>query len=380
MTSDGVYLYGYYGQGNLGDDLLLESALRMIRAVRPRAPVFVHCLDPARLPALGDPDIIPVPAAARLADRSRPRLARLMAYRRDLAAAFARCDAFVFGGGTVFQDASSPVSLLLIAATAAMAKRRGLKIAAIGAGVGRLRTAPGRWAMRAVLARADAFCARDAASEAACRALSPNAPIQLTADLAYALPARMAPPATRRGVALTIQPAATGLGDAAGDRARQALRAVISDAVGRNEACALLAFETKQAAGLDDAAAWREIADDLIGAHSALLTVRTFGSGAEALAALEGYRLHVGMRYHGHVLAAIAGAPFAGLAHDVKVEEACRSFAMPCVTLADVSAESLRAAVAAAETRSVDSGVLADLRQRAERNADAVRAVLGSAE
>ena len=40
--------------------------------------------------------------------------------------------------------------------------------------------------------------------------------------------------------------------------------------------------------------------------------------------------LHVGMRYHAHVLAALAGKPFCGLAHDNKVEEICRAYAMPC--------------------------------------------------
>ena len=60
MNRNGIYLYGYYGQGNLGDDLLMASAVQMIRAVRPDASVFVHCHDPARLPELNDALVVPV--------------------------------------------------------------------------------------------------------------------------------------------------------------------------------------------------------------------------------------------------------------------------------------------------------------------------------
>jgi polysaccharide pyruvyl transferase WcaK-like protein len=230
MSRNGIYLYGYYGQGNLGDDLLMTSALRMIRAVRPDVPVFVHCHDPARLPDMNDALQIPVPANARLADVTLSRPARLKAYFSDLRKAFLGSDALVFGGGTVFQDSASPVSLLIIAATVMLAKHMGLKVIAIGSGVGDLRTKAGRIAMKAILSRADIFCVRDEASEAICRAIAPKAKLRQTADLVYGLETPSISTDRRSGIVLSIQPSITSSKDNKGQRARAALRAVIKTA------------------------------------------------------------------------------------------------------------------------------------------------------
>jgi len=383
MARDGVYLYGYYGQGNLGDDLLLASALRMIRAIRPSADVFVHCHDPQRLPRLGDERIVPVAASARLADRSLTRAARLLAYRSDLSGAFKRCDAFVFGGGTVFQETGSPISLMIIAATVAMARRRGLTVAAIGAGVGRIESWAGRASMRAVLARASLFCPRDEASEAACRALSPGAALRRTGDLVYALEAQQrqgqaAPNRGRRGLALSLQPSVTMGSGPAASGARAAQRALVEAHVMRAEPCLLLAFETKLAGadGRDDRDAWRAIVGDILAAHPGLVELRTPGSAAEAAAIMGSVRLHAGMRYHGHVLAALAGAPFLGLAHDPKVEAVCRSFAMPCFDVARAEPAAVLAAADSASERRIDAAALAGLRAESALNLDALREAL----
>jgi polysaccharide pyruvyl transferase WcaK-like protein len=379
MARDGVYLYGYYGQGNLGDDLLLASAVRMIRAHRSRSPILVHCHDPARLPALGDPDLVPVAASARLAEQGRSRIVRLRDYRRDLAAAFGRCDAFVFGGGTVFQDQDSPASLVIIAATVAMAKRHGLQVAAIGAGVGRLRTAVGRVAMKAILTRADCFCVRDEASEAACLALAPRASLRRTADLVHALEVGPSPGANRLGVALSIQPAATARMEATGARCRAALAAVVGAEAGAGRPARLLAFETKApgAGGLDDAAAWRDVAGGSLAAHPDLVAIGAPASAMDAVAALAAAEAHVGMRYHGHVLSALAGTPFVGIAHDPKVRAICDRFGMPCLDAAEAEPARVLAAVKEAKRRGVDASVLAALRAEALANGAALGALLG---
>jgi polysaccharide pyruvyl transferase WcaK-like protein len=380
MTRNGIYLYGYYGQGNLGDDLLLTSALQMIRTVRPDTPVFVHCHDPARLPELNDPRIVPVPANARLADAALSRPARLRAYFADLRKAFKQSDTLVFGGGTVFQDAVSPVSLLIIAATVMLATHMGLKVIAIGSGVGKLRTTTGRIAMKVILSRADIFCVRDEASLAICRAIAPSANLRQTADLVYRLAAPPVLLGQRDGIVLSIQPSVTRREDEQGQRARDVLRTVIETAVQRGESCALLAFETKQSGhgGADDRDAWDDIAGDLLVAHPERVRSRALaGSIEDVIRTIAGARAHYGMRYHGHVLAAVAGTPFAGLAHGVKVEAVCQSFGMPCADVANASPESAMRDIEAATRLAVPDAVLQALRASAERNIDALHDVLG---
>ncbi len=380
MTRNGIYLYGYYGQGNLGDDLLMTSAVRMIRAVRPEAPVFVHCHDPARLPELNDPQLFPVPANARLADTAFSRPARLKAYFADLRKAFKQSDTLVFGGGTVFQDSASSASLLIIAATVMLAKRMGLKVIAIGSGVGKLRTTAGRIAMKAILNRADVFCVRDDASLAICRAVASKANLRQTADLVYGLAVPPVLSDQRDGIVLSIQPSFTSREDEQGQRARNALRAVIETAVQRSESCTLLAFETKLPGhgGKDDRDAWGDVAGDLLTAHPALIRIIALaGSIEDVTRTISQARVHYGMRYHGHVLAAVAGTPFAGLAHDVKVKAICDSFGMPCRDVSEATPEHAVRDLEAAARRVLPGEVVQTLRACAKRNVDALRDGLG---
>jgi polysaccharide pyruvyl transferase CsaB len=380
MTRNGIYLYGYYGQGNLGDDLLMTSAVQMIRAIRADAPVFVHCHDPARLPELNDLQLVPVPANARLADAALSRPARLKAYFADLRQAFKQSDALVFGGGTVFQDSASPVSLLIIAATVILAKRMGLKVIAIGSGVGKLRTTAGRIAMKAILRRADIFCVRDEASLAICQDMAPEANLRQTADLVYALIVPAAVIAGRSGIVLSIQPSVTNHNDEQGRRAKSALRAVIGETVDRGETCTLLAFETKLPGhgGKDDREAWDDVAGDLLVAHPSLVRSLALAGSIEGVSrSIARARVHYGMRYHGHVLAAVAGIPFAGLAHDVKVKAVCESFGMPCLEAPGATPEHAVRDLEAAARLVVPDAVLQGLRTSARRNVAALRNALG---
>jgi polysaccharide pyruvyl transferase WcaK-like protein len=142
-----------------------------------------------------------------------------------------------------------------------------------------------------------------------------------------------------------------------------------------------LAFETKQPGhgGKDDRDAWNDVASDLLAAHPALIqSVSLAGSIEHVARTLAEARVHYGMRYHGHVLAAVAGTPFAGLAHDVKVQAVCQSFGMPCLDVAEASPEHAVRNLEAAAALVLPDAVLYDLRTAAHRNIDALRDGLGN--
>ncbi len=385
-SGSGVYLYGYYGQGNVGDDLLMESAVGMIRSIRPLAPVHVHCHDPDRLPGFAAAGaLVPVPANRLLADQALPKPRRLAGYLAAVDCAFRRCDTLVFGGGTVFQDKSGPASLALILAMVLAARRRGLRIAMLGSGVAPLQTAAGRFAMGRILAAADVVCLRDAAALEICRRIRPQAPLRLTGDLAYALAS--APAAARRTegpphVLLSIQPAVTDRNTPAGERARAALRAVIADTLSRGGRCSLLALEVKAPgeAGLDDVAAWGRTASGFLAeAPDQVRILPLSGSLARLQALVADAGVHAGMRYHGHLLAALSGIPFCGLAHDVKIREAARAFAMPCHDVEAAEPDAFAASVREAVGRTVSAEALAGLRRLSLANLDALRDVMAAA-
>ncbi len=62
-----------------------------------------------------------------------------------------------------------------------------------------------------------------------------------------------------------------------------------------------------------------------------------------------------GMRFHALVLAAMLGRPFAGIAHDNKISEICRAFAMPCYSVDGFVAGELVSTVNSLKDRVPDS-------------------------
>jgi polysaccharide pyruvyl transferase WcaK-like protein len=382
----GVYLYGYYGQGNIGDDLLMESAVGMIRSLRPLAPIHVHCHDPDRLPVFSNAGaLIPVPANRILSDQSMGKPRRFAAYLAAVDRALSACDTFVFGGGTVFQDRDGPASLLVIMATVLAARRRGLRVIMLGSGVAPLGSLASRAAMGRILGAADAVCVRDEASLGVCRAIRASAPLQLTGDLAYAL--RTGKSLERRAggpphVLLSIQPAVTDRDTPDGERARQALRTVIADTLTAGGTCALLALEVKAPGegGMDDIAAWGRTAAGFLAEASDRVRLLPLAGSLDRIDALLGEAtVHAGMRYHAHVIAALRGTPFAGLAHDVKITEVCRAFDMPCHAVATVDAEAFAGSVRQAAGRAIRAAALDGQRSGAMANLEALRDVMAAA-
>jgi polysaccharide pyruvyl transferase WcaK-like protein len=100
---------------------------------------------------------------------------------------------------------------------------------------------------------------------------------------------------------------------------------------------------------------------------------------SRAHAAIRGSSGHVGMRYHGHIVAALAEIPFCGLAHDLKIREVCRAFGMPCYDIGSVDPAAFVDGVRSAAQKTIPPEVRIALRARALLNLDALRDVMTAA-
>ena len=100
-----VLLYGYFGAGNLGDDLLLAVTIGVLRPMLPHARFIVRDHgDTAALSAL-DPGITFTGIETILADKTASRPVKLARYLRAYARAFRDCQWLVFAGGTCSMSA-----------------------------------------------------------------------------------------------------------------------------------------------------------------------------------------------------------------------------------------------------------------------------------
>ncbi|MGC1467482.1 MAG: polysaccharide pyruvyl transferase family protein, partial [Pseudolabrys sp.] len=158
-------LYGYFGAGNLGDDLLLSVATAELRAIFPTARFFVGDHGHA-VPEIHD--CVFTKTETILADQTKPRIVRLALYLAAYSRLFRQCAWFVFAGGTVFHERGTTNVLLLQWLLCLLARLHGVKIAALGVGIADLHSYSGRWLMRRIVGMSRLFLVRDEAALAQC--------------------------------------------------------------------------------------------------------------------------------------------------------------------------------------------------------------------
>jgi len=304
-----ILLAGYYGHGNAGDELIL----RLLHGALSSVPAEVRYVAGPRPSWPGD------------VRRGNPLA---------MARAFRAARALVVGGGELFQTRTSRLSLAayLMGPAAFFLQRKPFWV--FGVGVDPDLPAPALRATAAVLRRARGVWVRDAASQAAlARHGVASARME---DTVWALPAPAATPApggVRRRVlwiprfpdgretARRLAPLLDGLPDV--EHALLPLHAAHDD-VFLEELRARLRAPT---------ALWR--ADDPEGLPGVV-------AGADVV---------VSMRYHGLVLASLAGRPAVALAAHGKVAELATALGAPVLRPAMWSAaavsDALRGAVAA---------------------------------
>jgi len=117
-------LSGYYGKGNGGDEALLATLLQMLP------------LDVTPVVLSGNPE----ETRQRYAVESYDRMAA-----GEVLQALRSCDAFIWGGGSLMQDITSPISPLYYGGLIILAQTMGLKTVAWSQGIGPLLYPQTRW-------------------------------------------------------------------------------------------------------------------------------------------------------------------------------------------------------------------------------------------
>ncbi|WP_036481551.1 polysaccharide pyruvyl transferase CsaB [Myxosarcina sp. GI1] len=143
MSKTKAVLCGYYGKGNGGDEALLMTLLQM-------------------LPETVEPIVLSANPKATQKFYGVASCNRTSAF--SLLQALKISDIFIWGGGSLMQDATSFTSPVYYAGLMALAQQRGLKTIAWAQGIGPLNRSFSRWLTRQVLSGCTAISVRDRAS------------------------------------------------------------------------------------------------------------------------------------------------------------------------------------------------------------------------
>lgn len=349
----GVAISGYYGYGNVGDEIILDNLVEWLRTRAGIDDIVVLSGDPAA-------------TSSRLRVRSVQRYSPIAVVRELL-----RSSLLVSGGGSLIQDRTSVRSALYYLAVLAVAKVLGRRVAVVGQGLGPVNSRLVRTLVRAILSRIDYISLRDRGSVSLLRSLGEQTKeVRLGADLAFL---EQVPgddicddsPAGARPVLLVVP----GLDARRADLEWPALlaRELRRRLHGQSD-LDVLAFQSADACPLDGL----EGIPTVVGPDRADQVVRASS-------------LVVSARFHGLVLAVRAGVPGIALGSDPKIRDFASEAGLPWVDPESMDGAQLvewvwRHVCATmrdyARTTQRIRAVRADMRSRAEEGMDGLMQLL----
>ncbi|MGB7086254.1 MAG: polysaccharide pyruvyl transferase CsaB [Phormidesmis sp.] len=323
-------LCGYYGMGNGGDEALLASLLQMLPAsVTP-------------LVLSGNPQ------------QTRDRFGVEAIPRKSISAVFSalrRSDAFIWGGGSLMQDASSALNPLYYGGLMLLAQRMGLKTVAWAQGIGPLNQPFSRWLTHQALAHCDRVSVRDHNSEALLNQW--KRPCLLAPDPVWGLEAVPVKglwdlPAPRVAVALRPHPQ---LSESRLEMIAQAL-ANFQKATG--VCLVLVPFQP-----VKDLAIAQFITARLEETRSGPYKIYCLDQPQQLKGLFRGVEMTIAMRFHALVMSAAEGCQSFAISYDPKVEVLASDLSLPGWDLSSSDLSSLGPSSPERQTNSASPASLA---------------------
>ncbi len=357
-----IVISGYYGFANAGDEAMLAAMIEALTEVEPRLRIAVISGAPEDTRRRHGVDAV-----------FRLNYAQIIRSLR-------RSDLLVSGGGSLLQDVTSDRSLYYYLSIVLLAKALGKRVMLYAQGIGPVRGAAARAAVRCICNIVDCITVRDIGSRDELQMLGvTKPPVYVTADPVMA----MHPVDKQLGRAILRRSGLEGATPLVGFSVREwkdwapykQVLALTADRIVEEFGARIVFLPMQQ----PDVATAEKIA----GLMTQPATVLTDEFGTNELLSLVGnLTMMVGIRLHALIFAAIMQVPLIGVSYDPKVAGFLESIGeTPAGTLATVSAEDLLAKVrelwpdgGQAQTR--QNRYVSVLRERAFHNAELAVALL----
>jgi polysaccharide pyruvyl transferase CsaB len=296
-------LCGYYGQGNGGDEALLASLLQMLPA---QVTPIVLSGNPAQTR-----DRYQVEAVDR-----KSLVAVLQALRKS--------QVFIWGGGSLMQDATSALSPVYYAGLMTLAQKMGLTTIAWAQGIGPLQRSLTQGMARQTFAGCNAISVRDHGSAAMLAEW--GLPFTLAPDPVWALESLPVEglwdlPAPRVAVNLRSHPQLTPA------RLESLTQALIAFQKATQTCLLLVPFQAAQDLAIAEAI------QSQLPSVSHLLRLE---DPQQLKGVFRGVEMTIAMRFHGLIMAAAEGCRCFALSYDPKVSNLMQALELPGWALADI--------------------------------------------
>jgi polysaccharide pyruvyl transferase CsaB len=296
-------LCGYYGMGNGGDEALLASLLQM-------------------LPSHVQPLILSANPKATEHLHQAESCDRYSAW--SVLSAFKRSDAFIWGGGSLMQDATSARNPIYYGGLMGLARGMGLNTVAWAQGIGPLHRPFSRWVTKRAFMACDRITVRDSGSAellADWQIPSIVAPDPVWALEAESIPQLSSLPAPRIAVMLRSHPLLTNTKLACLIEALKYLQAATDAYI------LLVPFQPSKDA---------EIARQIHAGLPAKSTIIAPDNPRLLKGIFLGVEMAIAMRFHGLIMAAAEGCRCSAISYDPKVTRLMSDLGIPGWELAQL--------------------------------------------
>lgn len=303
MSQKRAIICGYYGRGNAGDEALLASVLQMLP---PHVEAIVLSANPQQ-------------TSDRFGVRSCPHRSTF-----EILQTLRSADYFLWGGGSLMQDATSLASPIYYGGLMALAQQYGLKTVAWAQGIGPLNHPLTRWITRRTLQKCTAVSVRDRAT--AQLVADWKLSVILAPDPVWALESKPPKglwelPAPRVAVTLRAHPQLTP------QRLNTFKTALVNFQKATQTYVLLVPFQPEK-----DTAIARELAA-AIPEHSRILHA---DDPRETKGIFRGVDFAIGMRLHSLIMAAAEECLCYAIGYDPKIDRLMAELDLPGVAIADL--------------------------------------------
>ncbi len=354
-------LFGYFGHGNFGDDLLLWTAcLRLGRLVEKGALEISITSDSSY-------DALPIPVECI----PRKNL-------RALTAAIRSADVICAPGGGLFQDKTSIRSVLYYSNVVRLARKFGKTVALVGQGVGPLTSQVGKLSVKRSFSAANYVSVRDSGSKMLLEALKVKGEVEQTADFTFALkPALMPGEATRRTnggsglIRILVCPRPHGQFETQLAHIASVLHGTKHQFEGLNVELKVASLHREQDT---------DMAKAIAGAVGCEFLEFGTGNPIEHMPHFGWADVIMSYRLHGCILAAQYSKPFVAISYDPKVSALAKAFGQADLALGVLEPSQKTDAIVASYRRGFDESAAAELVRMNESAEKDVAAIIESIE
>lgn len=348
-----MFVTGYYGFGNAGDEAILETLLRHLRALRSDLAFTITSADPAETAAAYGVDSV------------------LWSDSGAILEAIRSSSLVLIGGGGIFHDywGFDPHTLLtddhwgisFYTGPALLGALLGKRVMLYAIGVGPLFSEHARQYTRIACEAAHVITVRDSASAGLLTELDiPPQQIQLTADPAFDFAVPPAPAPTKSQIGIGLRNWNIGVYP---DFWERQVAAALDQFLDTHPGEAVfLPFQRLDSDLEDDLAVARRVYGRMRN-QDRCRVVDARATPSQLASEIAACDLVLGMRLHASILAAAARVPVVSLSYDTKVDEAMQRVALEDLTV---------------DIRSVDAGLLAAKLKSAYVRRQELRADLAS--